>query len=217
MGSGMVPVALVLILWNSAGAWDPCPENPECRDPGGEAGIPACPGSCGSRLSWESPVFPGNGERQPLPAVGARGYVMSHFRWNRFGRRNSSDPGARKREFPPGTPALSRIWEEAGRDGKRSYSMEHFRWGKPVGRKRRPVKVYPNGAQEEWEENSQPEFRREEPWGEGEEGEEGGWEFPWDSRKEKRYGGFMSSERMRRPLVTLFKNAIGKSFSKDGQ
>ncbi|XP_047460706.1 pro-opiomelanocortin-like [Mugil cephalus] len=25
---------------------------------------------------------------------------------------------------------------------KRSYSMEHFRWGKPVGRKRRPVKIY---------------------------------------------------------------------------
>ncbi|XP_005534256.1 PREDICTED: pro-opiomelanocortin [Pseudopodoces humilis] len=198
MGSGMVPVALALILWNSVGASDPCPENPECRDPGGEAGIPGCPGSCRSRLSWESPVFPGNGERQPLSA-GARGYVMSHFRWNRFGRQNSSDPDGRKREFHPGIlPAFSRPWGEAGRDGKRSYSMEHFRWGKPVGRKRRPVKVYPNGAQEEWEENSQPEFRREEPWRGGEEEEEeeegeGGWEFPWDSRKEKRYGGFMTS------------------------
>nr|P06297.1 RecName: Full=Pro-opiomelanocortin; Short=POMC; AltName: Full=Corticotropin-lipotropin; Contains: RecName: Full=Corticotropin; AltName: Full=Adrenocorticotropic hormone; Short=ACTH; Contains: RecName: Full=Melanocyte-stimulating hormone alpha; Short=Alpha-MSH; AltName: Full=Melanotropin alpha; Contains: RecName: Full=Corticotropin-like intermediary peptide; Short=CLIP [Oryctolagus cuniculus] len=30
-----------------------------------------------------------------------------------------------------------------------SYSMEHFRWGKPVGKKRRPVKVYPNGAENE--------------------------------------------------------------------
>uniref|UniRef100_UPI0037E6F8C3 pro-opiomelanocortin-like n=1 Tax=Semicossyphus pulcher TaxID=241346 RepID=UPI0037E6F8C3 len=33
---------------------------------------------------------------------------------------------------------------------KRSYSMEHFRWGKPVGRKRRPIKVYTsNGVEEE--------------------------------------------------------------------
>uniref|UniRef100_A0A8C3NEF9 Uncharacterized protein n=1 Tax=Geospiza parvula TaxID=87175 RepID=A0A8C3NEF9_GEOPR len=47
--------------------------------------------------------------------------------------------------------------------------------------------------------------------------EEGLAEFPWNSRQEKRYGGFMSSERMRTPLVTLFRNAIAKSFSKDGQ
>ncbi|XP_068612348.1 proopiomelanocortin a [Brachionichthys hirsutus] len=32
---------------------------------------------------------------------------------------------------------------------KRSYSMEHFRWGKPVGRKRRPVKVYTSNGVEE--------------------------------------------------------------------
>nr|AAG16978.1 POMC-I precursor protein [Paralichthys olivaceus] len=32
---------------------------------------------------------------------------------------------------------------------KRSYSMEHFRWGKPVGRKRRPIKVYTSNAVEE--------------------------------------------------------------------
>ncbi|XP_026157791.1 pro-opiomelanocortin [Mastacembelus armatus] len=32
---------------------------------------------------------------------------------------------------------------------KRSYSMEHFRWGKPVGRKRRPVKVYTSNSVEE--------------------------------------------------------------------
>uniref|UniRef100_A0A8C3NZ43 Opiodes neuropeptide domain-containing protein n=1 Tax=Cyanoderma ruficeps TaxID=181631 RepID=A0A8C3NZ43_9PASS len=71
--------------------------------------------------------------------------------------------------------------------------------------------VYPNGAEEESAENSQLEFRREEPW------EEEFPELPWDSRKEKRYGGFMSSERIRTPLVTLFRNAIGKSFAKGGQ
>ncbi|KAM9820250.1 proopiomelanocortin a [Neosynchiropus ocellatus] len=32
---------------------------------------------------------------------------------------------------------------------KRSYSMEHFRWGKPMGKKRRPVKVYTSNAVEE--------------------------------------------------------------------
>uniref|UniRef100_A0A3Q2QZ09 Proopiomelanocortin a n=1 Tax=Fundulus heteroclitus TaxID=8078 RepID=A0A3Q2QZ09_FUNHE len=46
---------------------------------------------------------------------------------------------------------------------KRSYSMEHFRWGKPVGRKRRPVKVYTNnGVQEESAEVFPGEMRRRE-------------------------------------------------------
>ncbi|XP_027147539.1 pro-opiomelanocortin isoform X2 [Larimichthys crocea] len=46
---------------------------------------------------------------------------------------------------------------------KRSYSMEHFRWGKPVGRKRRPVKVYTsNGMEEESAEVFPGEMRRRE-------------------------------------------------------
>uniref|UniRef100_A0A4W6CXZ7 Proopiomelanocortin a n=1 Tax=Lates calcarifer TaxID=8187 RepID=A0A4W6CXZ7_LATCA len=46
---------------------------------------------------------------------------------------------------------------------KRSYSMEHFRWGKPVGRKRRPVKVYTsNGVEEESAEVFPGEMRRRE-------------------------------------------------------
>ncbi|KAG7215636.1 hypothetical protein INR49_021991 [Caranx melampygus] len=46
---------------------------------------------------------------------------------------------------------------------KRSYSMEHFRWGKPVGRKRRPVKVYTsNGVEEESAEVFPGEIRRRE-------------------------------------------------------
>ncbi|XP_005062814.1 PREDICTED: pro-opiomelanocortin [Ficedula albicollis] len=220
MGSGILPVVLGLILWNSVGASDPCRENSKCRDLGSEAGILACAGSCRAQLSLESPLFPGNGQFQPL-SESLRRYVMSHFRWNQFGRKNSSDAGMRKREEgagnDPGIP-FSRRSEEAEKDGKRSYSMEHFRWGKPVGRKRRPVKVYPNGAEEESAENSQLEFRREEPSEEEEEEEEAEFpKFPWNSQKEKRYGGFMSPERIRTPLVTLFKNAIGKSFSKDGQ
>ncbi|NXR94682.1 Pro-opiomelanocortin, partial [Hypocryptadius cinnamomeus] len=200
-------------------------ENSQCREIGNEAGILACAGSCRAQISLESPFFPGNGQFQPL-SESLRRYVMSHFRWNQFGRRNGSEPGKREEEEEeeekfgndPGIPGFSRRSGEPGKDGKRSYSMEHFRWGKPVGRKRRPVKVYPNGAEEESEENSRLEFRREEPSeGEEEEEEEEFPRFPWNSQKEKRYGGFMSSERIRTPLVTLFKNAIGKSFSKDGQ
>ncbi|XP_059693279.1 pro-opiomelanocortin, partial [Haemorhous mexicanus] len=214
---------LGFLLWNCAGASGPCWENPPCREPGSDPGTVACSGSCRARISLESPLFPGNpGQFQPL-SESLRRYVMSHFRWNQFGRRNGSEPGKREREEEeeeeeeqekkfgndPGIPGFSR----------RSYSMEHFRWGKPVGRKRRPVKVYPNGAEEESEENSRLEFRREEPSQEDEEEEEEEEfpKFPWNSRKEKRYGGFMSSERVRTPLVTLFRNAIGRSFSKDGQ
>nr|P01197.1 RecName: Full=Pro-opiomelanocortin; Short=POMC; AltName: Full=Corticotropin-lipotropin; Contains: RecName: Full=Corticotropin; AltName: Full=Adrenocorticotropic hormone; Short=ACTH; Contains: RecName: Full=Melanocyte-stimulating hormone alpha; Short=Alpha-MSH; AltName: Full=Melanotropin alpha; Contains: RecName: Full=Corticotropin-like intermediary peptide; Short=CLIP [Squalus acanthias] len=39
-----------------------------------------------------------------------------------------------------------------------SYSMEHFRWGKPMGRKRRPIKVYPNSFEDESVENMGPEL-----------------------------------------------------------
>ncbi|NXY15311.1 COLI1 protein, partial [Atrichornis clamosus] len=228
---GILPAALALLLWNSGGSSAPCWENSKCQDLSSEAGILACAASCRAALSLESPVFPGNGQFQPL-SESLRGYVMSHFRWNQFGRRNSSVPGGKKREpgagnDPPAAPHSQRR-EEPGRggtereEGKRSYSMEHFRWGKPVGRKRRPVKVYPNGAEEESAENSPLEFRREAPreGGDGEEEEEDGEEEAgnsWDaSPLEKRYGGFMSSERGRIPLVTLLKNAIGKSASKKG-
>ncbi|NWX34293.1 COLI1 protein, partial [Notiomystis cincta] len=224
MGLGILPVVLGLLLWNSAGASGPCWENSKCRDLSSEAGILACVGSCRAQLSLEAPFFPGNGHLQPL-SESLRRYVMSHFRWNQFGRKNGTNPaGMRKREEAtgqdPGIP-FSQGLEEPGREreeGKRSYSMEHFRWGKPVGRKRRPVKVYPNGAEEESAENSPLEFRREAPEEEEEEEEDEEEKFPWDrSQKEKRYGGFMSSERIRTPLVTLFKNAIGKSLSKEGQ
>ncbi|NXS21931.1 COLI1 protein, partial [Mystacornis crossleyi] len=225
MGSGILPVVLGLLLWNSAGASGSCWENSKCRDLSSEAGILACAGSCRPQLSLEAPLFPGNGHFQPL-AESLRRYVMSHFRWNQFGARNASIPGIQpKREEGVGGQQAGipgRIPGGEREEGKRSYSMEHFRWGKPVGRKRRPVKVYPGGAEEESAENSPLELRREAPWGEEEEEEEEEEEkkakFPWDgSRLEKRYGGFMSSERLRTPLVTLFRNAIGKSLSKEKQ
>ncbi|XP_077440555.1 proopiomelanocortin a isoform X2 [Vanacampus margaritifer] len=116
---------------------------------------------------------------------------------------------------------------------KRSYAMEHFRWGKPVGRKRRPIKVYTsNGVEEESSEVFPGEIRRdltnelpaaaEEDEVMGEDGvqkKDGSYKmkhFRWSSPPaSKRYGGFMKSweETEQRPLVTLLKNVINK----DGQ
>lgn len=213
----------------------------------------ACIRACKLDLSAETPVFPGNGEEHPL-TENPRKYVMGHFRWDRFGRRNSSSGGGagQKREEeevvvlggpgPRGDGGDGGDGGEAGpREGKRSYSMEHFRWGKPVGKKRRPVKVYPNGAEDESAEAFPLEFKRELA-GERPEGAAAravlGYSlvaeaeaaekkdevpykmehFRWGSpRKDKRYGGFMSSEKSQTPLVTLFKNAIIKNAHKKGQ
>ncbi|KAM6366018.1 pro-opiomelanocortin [Alca torda] len=247
----ILPLALGLLLWPPAGASGPCWESSKCQDLASEAGVLACTAACRADLSAEAPVYPGNGHLQPL-SESIRKYVMSHFRWNKFGRRNSSSGGGggggHKREEeeaggnppPASLPAAppSRREEEEGaglerEEGKRSYSMEHFRWGKPVGRKRRPIKVYPNGVEEESAESYPLEIRRELALGgaEEEEEEEEGQEeekkaggsyrmhhFRWQAPlKDKRYGGFMTSEHSQTPLVTLFKNAIIKSAYKKGQ
>ncbi|NXN96623.1 COLI1 protein, partial [Rhinopomastus cyanomelas] len=249
-----LPVVLGLLLWHPAGASGPCWESSTCQDLSSEAGILACATACRAELSAEAPVYPGNGHLQPL-SESLRRYVMSHFRWNRFGHRNSSGGigGHKREEMAGGIPSLaspSHHEDEEGpgpeRDeGKRSYSMEHFRWGKPVGRKRRPIKVYPNGVEDESAEGYPMEMRRdlalgstgappeqeeeeeeaeeEEGHEEGEEEEKAGgsyrtWHFRWHApAKDKRYGGFMTSERGQTPLVTLFKNAIVKSAYKKGQ
>lgn len=221
----------------------------------------ACIRACKPDLSAETPVFPGNGEEQPL-SENARKYVMGHFRWDRFGRPNGSGAagvGPRRAEEEEeaaagaGGPGPRGDGAEPGpREGKRSYSMEHFRWGKPVGKKRRPVKVYPNGAEDESAEAFPLEFKRQQagerpeqrPDGPAERAEaateleyglvaeaeaeaqpalkkdEGPYKmehFRWGSPpKDKRYGGFMSSEKGQTPLVTLFKNAIIKNAHKKG-
>uniref|UniRef100_A0A3Q4BE45 Uncharacterized protein n=1 Tax=Mola mola TaxID=94237 RepID=A0A3Q4BE45_MOLML len=116
---------------------------------------------------------------------------------------------------------------------KRSYSMEHFRWGKPVGRKRRPVKVYTsNGVEEESAEVFPGEMRRRELEAEEEqqqlldgvqEKKDGTYKmkhFRWSGPPAtKRYGGFMKSwdERSQRPLLTLFKNVINKDGQRTGK
>lgn len=209
------------------------------------------------------PVFPGNSEEQQQLAENPRKYVTGHFRWERWGHRNHSRGAgagftrAEEAAAAEGNSGLGLRGDGDGagpgpREGKRSYSMEHFRWGKPVGKKRRPVKVYPNGAEDEAAEAFPVEFKRERPelalspagaaqgevaggpeyvlgeYGLGAEAEaapalkkgEGPYKmehFRWGSPpKDKRYGGFMSSEKSQTPLVTLFKNAIGKSAHRKG-
>ncbi|NWI51600.1 COLI1 protein, partial [Calyptomena viridis] len=215
---GSFSMVLGLLLWDPIGAGAPCWENPKCRDLSSQAGMSACAAACRAQLSLEAPVYPGNGNLQPL-SESIRRYVMSHFRWNKFGWKNGTGAfPAPKRDEGVGNIPFSQRLEEPGtaagrEEGKRSYSMEHFRWGKPVGRKRRPVKVYPNGAEEESAEFPL-EFRRD-PGGPAEEGSREELKSRWESHsKDKRYGGFMSPEQGRTPLVTLFRNTLGKSGSK---
>lgn len=155
------------------------------------------------------PIIPGDAHLQPPPPSGPLSLLP----------------------FPP--PFFS------SPQAKRSYSMEHFRWGKPVGRKRRPIKIYTtNGLEEESAELFPGEMKKRELAGEmmtmddneGKLAEGGQEEVPDDSHEKKdemykmkhfrwgglpaskRYGGFMKSwdERSQRPLITLFKNVINK-------
>ncbi|XP_053780896.1 pro-opiomelanocortin isoform X2 [Desmodus rotundus] len=149
---GSLLLALLLQASMEAHGW--CLESSQCQDLTVESNLLACIRACQPDLAAETPAFPGPGEEQPL-TENPRKYVMGHFRWDRFGR-----PGAgRKREEE--VAAAGDGAEPGPREDKRSYSMEHFRWGKPVGKKRRPVKVYPNGAEDELAEAFPLEFKRE--------------------------------------------------------
>ncbi|KAM4867219.1 pro-opiomelanocortin [Thomomys bottae] len=243
--SGALLLALLLQASMEVRGW--CLESSQCQDLTTESNLLACLRACKPDLSAETPVFPGNGDEQPL-AENPRKYVMGHFRWDRFGRRNSSSSSSsnggagqkREEEVAAGEGRVPLPLDSVGlrggegaelspREGKRSYSMEHFRWGKPVGKKRRPVKVYPSGAENESAEAFPLEFKRElagpddsDPDLEPEAGRDDRpyqmEHFRWGSPpKDKRYGGFMSSEKSHTPLVKLFKNAIVKNAHKKGQ
>nr|AAN46358.1 pro-opiomelanocortin [Amphiuma means] len=254
-----LPATLGALLCQTAGANSQCWESSKCRDLATEGSVLECIKACKVELSAESPVYPGNGHMQPL-SENIRKYVMSHFRWNKFGRKNSTsvsgNSAGNKREELSNNPIISLFTTSESQssgaddgnkegeamerqDSKRSYSMEHFRWGKPVGRKRRPIKVYPNGVEEESSESYPLELRRDlslgldYPDSDSQEGLENNeittgltkkndkqyriGHFRWGSPlKDKRYGGFMTPERSQTPLMTLFKNAI-KNAHKKGQ
>lgn len=164
---------------------------------------------CKTELTAESPLYPGNGHLQPFlePVPSEVHAALSAVAF---------------------APPLEGEALESGpmHEDKRSYSMEHFRWGKPVGRKRRPIKVYTNGVEEESAEALPAEMRRELAIGESDdpldtlfsqqEKKDGSYKmnhFRWSGPPaSKRYGGFMKSwdERSKKPLFTLFKNVINK-------
>lgn len=107
-----------------------------------------------------------------------------------------------------------------------SYSMEHFRWGKPVNRKRRPVKVHASEGQEELS-TERPLLllnRRQLKGGTEREQKKNTntksaskyriTHFRWSAPPAaKRYGGFMKpwAERSHKPLLTLLRNIMGKN------
>ena len=122
---------------------------------------------------------------------------------------------------------------------KRSYSMEHFRWGKPVGRKRRPIKVFTSSSSSSSPDDSSEAFPGEMRRELGEEELEEVMNR-WSSSPSlllpagKRYGGFMKSwreeerggdrrggeerggdRRSQRPLLSLFRNLINKEQQPD--
>ncbi|XP_038865167.1 pro-opiomelanocortin A [Salvelinus namaycush] len=205
-----------------------CWENPHCYDLSSENNILECIQLCRSDLTAKSPIFPVKEHLQPLSPSDS----------------DSPPPYLPLSLLSPSSPLYpSEQQNSAPPQAKRSYSMEHFRWGKPVGRKRRPVKVYTNGVEEESSEAFPSEMRRElgtddgmypsleagtEEGGEAEglggvfslqEKKDGSYKmnhFRWSGPPaSKRYGGFMKSwdERSQKPLLTLFKNVI----IKDGQ
>uniref|UniRef100_A0A3Q2QYU7 Proopiomelanocortin a n=1 Tax=Fundulus heteroclitus TaxID=8078 RepID=A0A3Q2QYU7_FUNHE len=105
---------------------------------------------------------------------------------------------------PPPPPSEASSFMSSSPPAKRSYSMEHFRWGKPVGRKRRPVKVYTNnGVQEESAEVAQEVMEeaseeRQQLLGGLQEKKDGSYKmkhFRWGGPPAgKRYGGFMKTD-----------------------
>uniref|UniRef100_UPI003AAD94EA pro-opiomelanocortin-like n=1 Tax=Centroberyx gerrardi TaxID=166262 RepID=UPI003AAD94EA len=102
---------------------------------------------CRSDLTAETPVIPGDAHlRPPSPSDPDSPPPLS------------LSPSSSFLLLPSSSSSSS-----SSPQAKRSYSMEHFRWGKPVGRKRRPVKVYTsNGVEEESAEVFPGEMRRRE-------------------------------------------------------
>ncbi|XP_042370656.1 proopiomelanocortin a [Plectropomus leopardus] len=208
----------VAVVGVAGGAVSQCWEHPSCQEVNSESSMMECIQLCRADLTAETPVIPGDAHLQPPPP---------------------SDLDS----LPP-LPLLSS--SSSSPQAKRSYSMEHFRWGKPVGRKRRPVKVYTsNGVEEESAELFPGEMRRRELASkmmaaeEEEKAQEVAEEeqlpndvhekkdgtykmkhFRWGGPPaSKRYGGFMKSwdERSQRPLLTLFKNVINKDGQQEGE
>ncbi|XP_071356926.1 pro-opiomelanocortin-like [Trachinotus anak] len=194
----MCPVWLLValtVVGVARGAVNQCLEHPSCQEVNNESSMMECIQLCRSDLSAQMPVPPGDDDLQP-PSL--------------------SDPESLPSLslLPPSPPSSPQA--------KRSYSMEHFRWGKPVGRKRRPIKLYTsNGVEEESAEVFPGEVRRREA-----ESEEQGQLHDVQEKKDstykmkhfrwsgppasKRYSMRSRDEGGQKPLLTLFKTINGK-------
>ncbi|KAF6105580.1 proopiomelanocortin [Phyllostomus discolor] len=137
-----------------------CLESSHCQDLTEESNLLACIRACQPDLWTETPELPRDGEEQPLPEK-PRKYVTGHFRQDRVGRPDGSGGAGAGRKREEEVAAAGFGAAPGRREDRRSYSMEHFRWGKPVGKKRRPVKVYPSGPEDESAEALPHAFKRE--------------------------------------------------------
>ncbi|XP_053345198.1 proopiomelanocortin b [Clarias gariepinus] len=133
-----------------------------------------------------------------------------------------SPPDASRERTPSTRPERS--------EDRLVHSMEHFRWGKPVSRKRRPVKVHTAVyANDEYQATPPMEmplsslYRRQLEGGKEQKNNNANAKgaakyrithFRWSAPPPaKRYGGFMRpwSERSNKPLLTLLRNIIAKN------
>ncbi|CAL8306701.1 unnamed protein product [Merluccius merluccius] len=203
----LVWLLVVAVVGVARGTVSQCWERPSCQELSSESNMLECIQLCRSDLTAETPVYPGDAHLQALPPL---------------------DPDS----TPPFSLSSSLLLPGGGvRPAKRSYSMEHFRWGKPVGRKRRPIKVFTSSSSglDDSTEGFPGEMRRElgnevleeEEEQRPEEVKKDGYKmnhFRWsEPPASKRYGGFMKSwdERSQKPLLTLFKNVIHRDQQPD--
>lgn len=138
---------------------------------------------CRPDLTTEVPVIPSDGLLQPLSPLDPESLSSLSL-------------------LPSSSPQV-----------KRSYSMEHFRWGKPVGRKRRPNKLFTsNGVEEESAEDLPEEMSRRGAEDKQQEKKDSTYKmkhFRWSGPPaSKRNNGFMKSRDEGRPLLALFKNGV---------
>ncbi|XP_029111572.1 pro-opiomelanocortin-1-like [Scleropages formosus] len=214
-------LALSLLWGCSPEAGAQCRENTACRELGSEENLMECVQLCKSALEGEAGrSYIDKPVRTRLPEDNAVG-------------KQAEDEVLGVSPVEEGGTQVPREAELPHND-KRSYPMEHFRWGKPVGRKRRPIKVYSNGMEEELPEGYPMEARRSLPTeldytpGVQEEEDEVKAEQQLQEKKDgtykmnhfrwggppasKRYGGFMKSwgGHSQKPLMTLFRNIMIK-------
>ncbi|XP_068432039.1 proopiomelanocortin a [Clinocottus analis] len=139
----LVALAVVGVARGDGQCW----EHPSCQDINSETSMMECIQFCHSDLTAEVPAIPGAAHLQPAPPPSDPESLLPLSLLLPLSSSSSSSSSS----FPSSPQT------------KRSYSMEHFRWGKPVGRKRRPVKVYAsNGVEEESAELFPGEMRRRE-------------------------------------------------------